>query len=147
MALAAKLRRAPVRIATGAYILNSGLTKLKGDEDTAKGTHGMATGAYPVFNRLDPKLFLRILGTGETLLGATLLLPVVPAAVAGLGLMGFSGALLGMYWRTPALHEPGDPRPTQAGAPIAKDVWMFGIGTSLVLDAALSESKVTATEQ
>jgi hypothetical protein len=26
-------------------------------------------------------------------------------------------------------------------------VWMFGIGTGLVLDAALSESKVTATEQ
>lgn len=146
MALAAKLRRAPIRIATGAYILNSGLSKLRGDDETAKGVHGMASGAYPVFGRMDPKLFLRILGGGETALGATLLLPVIPAAVAGLGLMGFSGALLGMYWRTPALHEPGNPRPTQAGTPIAKDVWMFGIGTSLVLDAALSESPVTKTE-
>jgi uncharacterized membrane protein YphA (DoxX/SURF4 family) len=147
MALAAKIRRAPLRIATGAYILNAGLGKLKGDEETAKGLHGMASGAYPMLGKIDPKLFLKILGASETALGATLLFPVVPAAMAGLGLMGFSGALLGMYWRTPSLHQPGDPRPTQQGVPIAKDVWMFGIGTGLILDAALSESKVTATEQ
>ena len=36
MSLSAKLRRAPIRIATGAFILNSGLGKLHGDEDTAK---------------------------------------------------------------------------------------------------------------
>ena len=29
------------------------------------------------------------------------------------------------------------------GTAIAKDVWMLGIGTSLVVDAALTESKIT----
>jgi uncharacterized membrane protein YphA (DoxX/SURF4 family) len=147
MAFAAKLRRAPLRIATGAYILNEGVGKLTGDDEKAKGIHEMASNAYPMLGGIEPRTFLKLLGAGETALGATLLLPVVPAAVAGLGLMAFSGALLGFYWRTPHLHEPNSPRPTQLGSAIAKDVWMFGIGTSLVVDAALSESKVTATEQ
>jgi hypothetical protein len=136
MTLAAKIRRAPVRLATGAFILNSGLTKLRGDEETAKGVHGMASGAYPVLGNIEPKRFLKLLGAGETALGAALLLPLVPAGVAGLGLIGFSGSLLGMWWRTPGMHEPGIPRPTPQGITIAKDVWMLGIGTSLVADAA-----------
>jgi hypothetical protein len=36
------------------------------------------------------------------------------------------------------MHEPGSPRPTQQGTPIAKDVWMFGIGLGLVVDAVTS---------
>ena len=73
MSMAAKLRRAPARIVTGAFILNSGLQKLQGDEETAKAIHGMASGAYPVFGNVEPKTFLRLLGFGETALGATLL--------------------------------------------------------------------------
>jgi len=136
MSLSAKLRRAPTRAVTGVYILNSGLEKLRADEETAKGTHGMAANAYPAFEKLDSKVFTKLLAAGEITLGAALLLPVVPAAVAGAGLMAFSGGLLGMYWRTPHLHREGDPRPTQEGVSIAKDVWMFGIGSGLVLDAA-----------
>ena len=148
MSFAAKLRRAPLRASTGAYILNEGLGKLKADdEEKAKAIHAMAADAYPVLNKIDPKLFLKLLGVAETALGAALLLPIVPPAVAGLGLTSFSGALLGVYWRTPHLHEANSPRPTQHGTAIAKDVWMFGIGSNLVVDAALSRSKVTPTEQ
>jgi hypothetical protein len=142
MSLAAKLRRAPVRIATGAFILNSGLSKLKGDEQTAKGVHGMAVGAYPFLKKIEPNTFLKALGVVETTLGATLLLPLVPAGLAGLALSGFATALVGLYVRTPALHD-AYMRPTQGGVGIAKDIWMASIGYGLVIDAALSESPVT----
>lgn len=142
--ISARLRRAPVRIATGAFILNSGIGKLRGDEETAKNVHHMAAGAYPAFENVDSKKFVTSLGVAETALGAALLLPVVPAAVAGLALAGFSGALLGMYWRTPGMHQPGSPLPTEQGLPLAKDVWMAGIATSLLVDsvtAPLHEAK------
>jgi hypothetical protein len=146
MSLSAKLRRAPGRIATGAMILNSGLGKLKADEDTAKTLHAMASGAYPQLGKIQPKMFLKMLGTAEVALGTALLLPIVPAGLAGIALLGFSGGTLGMYWRTPALHPPGDPRPTPQGIVIAKDSWMLAIGVGLVIDAALSESPITRTE-
>jgi hypothetical protein len=95
----------------------------------------MASNAFPALEKVEPKLFLRALGAGEIALGASLLLPVVPAAVAGAGLLAFSGSLLGLYWRTPHLHQSGDPRPSQDGVAIAKDVWLAGIGTSLIVDA------------
>jgi uncharacterized membrane protein YphA (DoxX/SURF4 family) len=138
MTLAVKLRRAPGRIATGAFILNAGLGKLHADEQTAKALHDLAAGAYPVFANIEPKRFLKMVAVGEVALGSALLLPVVPAALAGLGLAGFSSTLLGMWWRTPGMHEPGKPRPTQQGTTIAKDIWMLGIGTGLVIDAATS---------
>ncbi len=138
MSLSAKLRRAPGRVTTGAFILNSGIGKLSGDDDTAKMVHGMASGAYPVFQKVEPKLFLRTLAVGEIAVGSALLLPVVPAALAGAGLAVFSGALLGMYWRLPGMHHDGSPRPTQQGTAISKDVWMFGIGVGLLADAATS---------
>jgi hypothetical protein len=147
MSLSAKLRRAPLRIVTGAFVLNSGLEKFSADDDHAKGTHGMAAGAYPPLEKVDSKLFIRGLATTETAVGAALLLPVVPAAVAGLGLVGLSAGLLGMYWRTPGLHQEGSPRPTQQGIPIAKDSWLFGIGTSLVLDAVFTSAHEKRVEK
>jgi hypothetical protein len=143
MSLAAKMRRAPLRLVTGAYILNSGVTKLGADDDTAKAVHGMAAGTFPGLGKLEPRTFLKVLGATEAALGGALLLPVVPAGLAGLGLVGFSGALLALYWRTPGMHGEGDPRPTHQGTALSKDVWMFGIGSSLVLDAVLSEAKTT----
>jgi uncharacterized membrane protein YphA (DoxX/SURF4 family) len=138
MGLAAKLRRAPGRLATGAFIVHSGLGKLNGTEETAKMIHGMASGAYPQLAGIESTKFLKLLAVGELTLGGMLLAPVVPPAVAGAGLTGFAGTLLGMWWRTPGMHEPGSPRPTQAGTAIAKDVWMLAIGAGLVLDAVLS---------
>jgi len=135
MSFATALRRAPGRIAAGAFILNSGLTKLREtDEEHAKMLHDSAAAAYPVVKGMEPKAFVKLLGAGETALGATLLVPTFPAGLAGLGLSGFSGALLGFYWRTPGMHDAADPRPTQHGTQFAKDVWMSGIGAGLVID-------------
>ena len=145
MSLAAKLRRAPLRVATGAFILNSGIGKWSGDEQTAQALHGMGSGAYPVLKKVEPKVFLKVLSVGEIAVGAALLLPIVPAGLAGMALIGFSGALLGMYVRTPGLHDKYL-RPTHNGVPIAKDVFMLGSGLSLVIDAALNESPITATD-
>jgi uncharacterized membrane protein YphA (DoxX/SURF4 family) len=137
MSLSAKLRRAPQRLASGAYVLNSGVSKLNADEDTAKALHGMAAGTYPVLAKVQPKVFVKGLAIGEIAVGSAVLLPIVPPVVAGAALVGFSGAILNMYWRTPGMHEPGDPRPTAQGQVFAKDVWLFGIGTSLIADALL----------
>ena len=143
MTLAAKLRRAPLRAVTGALILEQGLSKLNGDDDQAKALHGMAAGAYPIVEKVPPKPFLKALAVGEVVLGGALLAPIVPAGLAGLALTGFSGALLGVYWRTPGLHTEGNPRPTKQGITLAKDTWLLGIGTALVVDAALTESPIT----
>lgn len=140
MSLAAKVRRAPGRITAGSFILNAGLSKLSGDAETAKALHGMACGSYPLLRRIPPPLFLRLLAVAEIALGGMLLLPVVGPALAGLALTSFAGGLLGIYVRTPALHDD-KLRPTRQGTPIAKDIWMAGIGVSLLLDAALSGSE------
>jgi hypothetical protein len=138
MSLSTKLRRAPGRIATGAFILNSGASKFSSGEETARALHGMASGAYPQLAGIPPKMFLKGLAVAEMTLGASLLLPVVPAGVVGVGLIGFAGSLLGMWWRTPGMHEAGNVRPTQQGTMIAKDVWMLGIGVGLVVDSLLT---------
>lgn len=143
MAWASMVRRAPIRLASGAYILNAGVGKIRGDAGTAAAIHGMASGAYPFLGKVKPALFLRGLGAWEVALGTALLVPVVPVGVAGLALTGFAGGLLGLYWRTPGMHEPGDPRPTQQGTAIAKDLWLFGMGVSLLADAALSSDTGT----
>jgi hypothetical protein len=147
MSITAKLRRAPGRLVTGAFILNAGIGKLGADEDTAHALHGMASGAYPQLAKIEPNLFLKGVAVSEVALGAALLLPIVPAGIAGLGLVAFSGSLLGMWWRTPGMHADGSPRPTQSGTAVAKDIWMLGIGAGLVIDAATAESKATRTEQ
>ena len=73
-----------------------------------------------------------MLAASEIALGTALLAPVVPSALAGAALTGFSGSLLTMYLRTPALHKPGSVWPTQAGTAVSKDVWMLGIGVGLI---------------
>ncbi|MCG7525741.1 hypothetical protein MHW47_14970 [Streptomyces sp. OfavH-34-F] len=118
----------PPRLATGAFILNSGLGKLKADEATAQGLHGMATTAYPFLGKLEAARFTRLLAWSEIAVGSTLLAPFVPTRLAGLVLTGFSGGLLGLYLRVPGMREPGSLRPSQDGVPLAKDAWMFGIG-------------------
>jgi uncharacterized membrane protein YphA (DoxX/SURF4 family) len=134
-----KLRNVPTRLATGAYILHSGLEKWSGSEQQAQGVHGMASGAFPFLKGVRPTDFLKSLSVGEIAVGAVLLAPVVPSAVAGAALTGFSGALLTMYLRTPALHRPGSIWPTQNGVGVSKDVWMLGIGVGLLVDAARQE--------
>jgi hypothetical protein len=134
MRLPMKLRHLPPRIAAGAFILNSGVGKWSADEETAARLHGFAVGTYPFLAKLKPGDFVKLLSVSELALGAALLLPVVPAAVAGAGLTAFSGGLLGLYVKTPGMRKDGTPFPTQQGIALAKDVWMLGIGLGLVID-------------
>lgn len=129
-----RLHNLPTRAATGAFILHSGLEKRNGTEEVAAGVHGMASGAYPFLAKVQPSTFLKALSAGEIAVGAALLAPVVPPAVAGAALTGFSGALLGLYWKTPGLRKEGSVWPSQGGTAIAKDVWMLGIGLGLLAE-------------
>ncbi|MET0523107.1 MAG: hypothetical protein ABW156_14265 [Jiangellaceae bacterium] len=129
-----RLRHLPGRLTTGVFIVNSGLSKRHANDDTAAALHGMATAAYPFLRSIPPRRFVRLVCAGELVLGAALLLPVVPAVVAGSALTAFSAGLLGLYLRTPGMREGGSLRPTQQGMSIAKDVWMLGIGLTLLID-------------
>src|SRR4051794_1125467 len=129
------------RIATGAFVLNSGLGKRSADEATAAGLHGFAAGTYPFLKKVPPATFAKGLSTTEISIGALLLTPFVPTAVAGPALTGFSSGLLGLYLRTPGMTKPGrSVAPTQEGLPIAKDVWMLGIGIGLLTQGLLDRS-------
>jgi len=132
-----KARDLPGRVAAGAYILHAGLEKWRADEARAKGLHKVASGAFPVLERIPPERFIRLLAASEIAIGSALLVPVVPSLVAGAALTGFSGSLLSMYLRTPALHKPGSVWPTQAGTAVSKDVWMLGIGLGLIVGSAI----------
>ena len=141
MGLPVKLADLAPRLTTGAFILNSGLSKRNVPPEHAAGMHGMASGAYPFLGKMDPQQFAKLLSAAEITLGATLLAPVVPTALAGAALAAFAGGLLGMYLRTPGMHEEGSLRPTQQGTVLAKDVWMLGIGVGFVLDALSNRRK------
>jgi hypothetical protein len=140
MVLRIKARQVPLRLGAGAFILNSGLTKLGKDESAAAQTHGFAVGAYPELKQLDPAVFMKALAAGELALGAALVLPVIPGWLAGAGLTAFAGGLLGLYLRTPGLRKEGSLRPTDQGVPIAKDIWLLAIGLSIVIDDLTDKS-------
>jgi uncharacterized membrane protein YphA (DoxX/SURF4 family) len=127
-------RHVPTRLATGAYIVHAGWEKWHGNQEQANAVHGMAAGAYPFLAEVPPARFLRLLSSAEIGIGAALLAPVVPAAIAGAMLTGFAGGLTVMYLRTPALHKPRSVWPTPAGTGVSKDVWMLGIGLGLIAD-------------
>jgi uncharacterized membrane protein YphA (DoxX/SURF4 family) len=125
----------PVRMATGAYILNSGLGKRSIPPEGAAKLHGFATTAHPEFQSLEPTTFAKLLSTGEIGLGSALLLPLVPSWLAGAGLTAFSLGLLRLYLNGPGLRQEGSLRPTEQGIGIAKDSWMLAIGLALMMDS------------
>ncbi len=136
MRLPVRPRHIPGRFTTGAYILHSGLGKRSVSDERAQALYGMTKGAYPFMPDMDPQAFVKILSAGEIALGTALLLPVVPSCMAGAGLSAFSAGLLGLYARTPGMRREGSVWPTEKGMGISKDVWMLGIGLSLMLDRA-----------
>ena len=101
-------------------------------------------GTYPFLARMSPEKFTRLLSATEIALGSALLLPVIPAGLAGAGLTAFSAGLLGLYARTPGMRKEGSPFPTERGITLAKDVWMLGIGLGLVIDAATQDATPAA---
>jgi hypothetical protein len=128
-----KLSNVPLRLSTGAYILNSGITKRDADQETIDRLHGFASSVYPPLKRIRPEQFVKALSTAEIALGAVLLAPVVPATIAGSALSAFSAGLLGLYLKTPGMTQGSSVRPTNDGTPLAKDSWMLGIGLSLIM--------------
>ena len=136
MALPFKVRDLPGRVSTGAFILHTGLQKWNADEARATAIHGMAAGAFPFLSSVPPTRFIKMLAAGEIATGAALLAPFVSTGLAGAALTAFSGSLLTMYAKTPAMHEPGSIWPTAAGTAVSKDVWMFGMGLGFLADAA-----------
>ena len=108
-----KLAHLPLRVATGAYILNSGVSKQSLEGQAAEGLHGMAINAIPALKKIPPDQFARILSTGEIALGAALLIPFVPSALVGAALVGFSAGLVQLYLKTPGMRQSGSIRPTQ----------------------------------
>jgi hypothetical protein len=125
----------PVRLATGAFILNSGLSKRSVPEDKAAQLHGFATTAHPELKTLDPTTFAKLLSSSEIALGGALLFPAVPSWLAGAGLTAFSLGLMRLYLNGPGLRTEGSLRPTEQGIGIAKDSWLLGIGVALLLDS------------
>ena len=139
MSLSARIRHAPLRLATGALIFNSGVDHLKARDETVSQLHDMAAGAYPFLTKVDPKLFTKALAAGELAVGGLLLAPIVPLRLAGLALTGFAGGLIGLYARTPGLRRERSVFPTQQGLLFAKDTWLAAIGISLLADAVLAK--------
>lgn len=140
-----KLRHLPPRLATGAFILNSGLAKRDLDGSSAAGMQQMAANAFPQVTNIPPERFGKLLSRAEIGLGAALVLPFVPTWLAATGLTAFSGALLRMYLKTPGLTEADGVRPTKEGTPLAKDVFMFGSGLGLLLDVLTTPSSTKAS--
>jgi hypothetical protein len=65
MDLRVKAWHLPPRLITGAYFLNSGLSKRGADDATAGQLHGFAAGTYPFLGKLDAKRFTGLLSTAE----------------------------------------------------------------------------------
>jgi uncharacterized membrane protein YphA (DoxX/SURF4 family) len=129
-------RDIPVRLVTGAYIAHSGLEIWHGSAEQAEGLHGTAAIAFPFLRPIPPRRFMRILAAGELVTGTLLLDPLIPSGVAGAALSVFSGGLVAMYARTPAMHKPGSIWPSRIGIGVSKDVWMLGIGLGLLVSGS-----------
>jgi hypothetical protein len=142
-----KLAHVPLRVATGAYILNSGLSKQNLEGQAAEGVHGMAVGAIPALKKIPSDQFARILSTGEIALGAALLIPFVPSALVGAALVGFSAGLVQLYLKTPGMRQPDSVRPTPEGLGLAKDVWLLGAGMTLLLDGWPKRARLQRPEE
>lgn len=137
-----KLSHLPIRLAAGAFFLNSGLSKLGMSAEQAAGLKQMGSAGVPLLDKVDDKIFAKALPAGEMAIGTALLLPFVPSWLAGLGLTAFGGGLVNMYLHTPGMTKEDGFRPTKEGTGLAKDIAFLGIGATLVLDSLFSRRRV-----
>ena len=100
-----RLSHIPLRLSTGAFILNTGLSKRSLDKESAAGLQAMAAGVIPPVNRLQPETFGKMLSYAEMTLGVALLTPFLPSRVVGAGLGIFSGSLVALYLKTPGMAD------------------------------------------
>jgi hypothetical protein len=129
-----RLIHIPLRLTTGAFILNAGWGKRHLDDDSAAGLQAMAARVIPPVSRIDARKFGKILSYAEMSLGLALLAPFLPSRLVGIGLGIFSGSLFTMYLKTPGMTLEDGIRPSPQGTGLAKDIWMLGIAAALVLD-------------
>ena len=132
-----------MRVIFGAFFLHVALSHRELDERGAKGLQRFASTGYPFLKRVPPQRFKQGMVAGEAAVAASLLVPVVPAVVGGLGLTGFGAALLGVYVRSPMLRrdEGRSLRPNDLGLSIAKDSWMVAAGLAVLADVAFNRSR------
>ncbi|WP_431710120.1 hypothetical protein [Glutamicibacter uratoxydans] len=126
------IANAALRLVSGAFILNSGINKMRLDEESAAGLQQMAVNGVPQLASLEPAVFGKVVSGAEIGLGSALLLPLIPSRLAGLGLAAFSGVMISSYLRTPGMTESDGVRPTADGIALAKDVWLAGMAVALM---------------
>ncbi|GAA3062816.1 hypothetical protein GCM10010464_28890 [Pseudonocardia yunnanensis] len=136
MSVRGRLWQLPLRLPTGAYMLDAGVSKWDADEATAKYLHDFTAGTYPVVKSIEPAQFVKAVSAGEIALGTILLAPFVPGRLAGAGLTAYAAALLGLYVKTPGMRRPSTPFPSKDGIALAKDSWLLGIGLALLFGRA-----------
>lgn len=134
------LAQLPLRLTTGAFVLNSGIGKLSLSDEDAEGLQQMAANGVPVLADMSPAAFRRFIAFTEIGVGAAQLIPKVPGWLAGSALSAFSAGLLNMYLNTPGMTQEDGVRPSQDGTSVAKDVWMLGAGVSMIVDSTLNTS-------
>jgi hypothetical protein len=128
-----KVANAALRLAPGAFILNSGLGKINMPEEQAQWLRDAAATGVPPVKKLEAKKFGKLLAYGEVAVGAALLTPFVPARIAGLALGVFSAGLVANYFANPEMTEDDGVRPSQSGTPLAKDTWLASIAAALIV--------------
>ena len=128
------LSNAILRGVTGAFVLNSGLSKRGMPTEAAQGLQGFAATGVPALKKMDPDTFGKFIAYSEIGVGAALLTPFVPKKIAGAALGTFSAGLLSMYFRNPAMTESDGIRPSQEGMSLAKDAFMAAIAGALITD-------------
>ena len=132
------LAQLPIRLTTGAFVLNSGIGKLSISDEEAEGLQQMAANGVPVLADMSPAAFRRVIAATEISVGAAQLIPKVPGWLAGSALSAFSAGLLNMYLNTPGMTQDDGVRPSSDGTAVAKDVWMLGAGVSMVVDSLIN---------
>jgi uncharacterized membrane protein YphA (DoxX/SURF4 family) len=136
------IANAALRLVSGAYILNSGIGKLRLPAESAQGLQSMTANAIPQVEKLEPAVFGKAVAVGEIGLGAALLTPFLPSRLVGLGLGAFAASLVAVYLKTPGLTESDGIRPTTNGGAMAKDFWLAGIAAALVLGRGKTKTKI-----
>lgn len=140
--MALNIANLALRLVSGAYILNSGVGKLRLPEEAAQGLQQMTANAVPQVEKLDPAVFGKVLAVGEIGLGAALLTPFLPSRLVGLGLGAFAAGLVATYLKTPGMTESDGIRPSANGGAMAKDFWLAGIAAALVFGRGKAKTKI-----
>ena len=112
------LAQLPLRLTTGAFVLNSGIGKLSLSDEDAEGLQQMAANGVPVLADMSPAAFRRFIAFTEIGVGAAQLIPKVPGWLAGSALSAFSAGLLNMYLNTPGMTQEDGVRPSSDGTAV-----------------------------